>query len=235
MIELPFIFASGLLGASHCIGMCGPFALVIGATSPSPRDSLMRQALYGAGRVCTYCGLGAAAGYLGFRFDRAGAGFVNASALLACVAGGFLVYQGLATTGVIPRRAKKGETVCAAAPLFRTLLTSRRRTDVFAAGLFTGFLPCGLLYGMLALAAGTGSVGRGLLVMGVFGLGTMPLMTLTGVSGTLLRVAARQRLLHLAAWSVVIAGALTLGRGIHQLGANSVSSAAAACPMCRGE
>ena len=161
--------------------------------------------------------------------------FVNATALLACVAGGFLVYQGLAAAGVMKRRARGGETVCAAAPLFRNFLTSRRRTDVFMAGLFTGFLPCGLLYGMLALAAGTGSVGHGLIVMGVFGLGTLPLMTLTGLSGSLLRVTTRQRLLKLAAWSVVIAGVMTFARGIHQLGADSVTSAAAACPMCQHE
>ncbi|MFN9955521.1 MAG: sulfite exporter TauE/SafE family protein, partial [bacterium] len=31
MIELPFVFLSGLLGSGHCLGMCGPFALAIGA------------------------------------------------------------------------------------------------------------------------------------------------------------------------------------------------------------
>jgi hypothetical protein len=235
MMELPFIFASGLLGASHCIGMCGPFAIVIGAAAPSARASLVRQVLYGCGRVFTYCGLGAAAGYAGLQFDKAGAQWVNATAILACAAGLFLVVQGLATAGVIKRRGRQGETVCTLAPLLRDFLASHRRRDVFLAGMFTGFLPCGLLYGMLALAAATGNVGRGLLVMGVFGLGTMPLMTLTGLSGILLRVTARQRLLRLAAWSVVLAGFITLGRGLVQLGAGSVSSAAASCPMCAQE
>lgn len=232
MIELPFIFVSGLLGASHCIGMCGPFAIAIGASCSSPRDALTRQCLYGVGRVFTYSGLGAMAGYLGLRFDQAGTRFVNGTALLACTAGVFLVYQGLATAGVIRRRAAQGETICAAAPLLRNFLTSRRRADVFVAGLFTGFLPCGLLYGMLALAAGTGSVSAGLTVMGVFGLGTMPLMTLTGFGGSLLQITTRQKLLKLAAWSVVIAGLMTFGRGVYQLNATSVSSASAACPMC---
>ena len=30
MIEWPLVFGSGLLGAAHCLGMCGPFALALG-------------------------------------------------------------------------------------------------------------------------------------------------------------------------------------------------------------
>ncbi len=235
MIELPFIFFSGLLGASHCIGMCGPFALVIGAASDSTKENVLRQILYGFGRIFTYCFLGATAGFVGQRFTTLGGPLVNASAVLAVVAGTFLIYQGLATAGVIRRRIgfKGSETGCTAAPIFRTFLTSRRRGHMFLAGLVTGFLPCGLLYGMLALAAGTGSLVSGLSVMSVFGLGTLPLMTATGVGGSLVSLAARKKLLAVAAWSVVMAGVITVGRGVNQWGATSVAEAAAACPMCR--
>ena len=30
MTELPLVFLGGLLGSSHCIGMCGPLALALG-------------------------------------------------------------------------------------------------------------------------------------------------------------------------------------------------------------
>ncbi|MBL9125347.1 MAG: sulfite exporter TauE/SafE family protein, partial [Planctomycetaceae bacterium] len=38
MIELPLILIGGLLGSSHCVGMCGGFALWVGIGAPSARS-----------------------------------------------------------------------------------------------------------------------------------------------------------------------------------------------------
>ena len=65
MIEWPLILGSGMLGAAHCLGMCGPFALAVGAAAPSWRANLWRQAWYSAGRVFTYAVLGSAAAFGG--------------------------------------------------------------------------------------------------------------------------------------------------------------------------
>jgi len=51
-----------------------------------------------------------------------------------------------------------------------------------------GWLPCGLVYGMLAAAAGMGGPARGAAFMAVFGLGTVP--AVAGVSLASQRVAA---------------------------------------------
>jgi sulfite exporter TauE/SafE len=49
--------------------------------------------------------------------------------------------------------------------------------------------------------------------MAVFGVGTAPAMLLAGFSGSVLGQSARGRVLRVAAWCVVLTGALTIVRG----------------------
>jgi len=225
MIELPFIFMAGLLGSSHCVGMCGGFALTIGSAAPALRENLLRQTIYTSGRVFTYSWLGVCAAYGGMRLTRLSGALPG---VLAMVAGIFLIYQGLVTTGVIRRAAVSGQPSCLAGSLFGPWMRGSRRTQVFLAGLATGFLPCGLLYGMLANAASTSNLLTGGLTMAIFGLGTAPVMVLTGFGGSLLGVAQRRRLFQAAGWCVVITGAITLVRGIYGLQPGPTPG----CPLC---
>ena len=212
MIEWPLLVVAGLLGSAHCLGMCGPFVLVIGSAAPTLRANLLRQACYAAGRIFTYSMLGAAAAFCGLRLAVALAAWVNVPALLAIAAGGLLVVQGLHAAGVLPARAVSA-AACPGAAGFRALLTSRGALDVFLAGLFTGLLPCGLLYGMLALAASTHDVARGLATMAAFGAGTVPALAAAGLGGGLAGVAFRRRIHGVAAWCLVLAGAVSVARG----------------------
>ena len=86
---------AGLIGSlTHCVGMCGSFALRLGADATSWRANLLRQTIYGGGRLFSYAVLGAAAGYGGRQLIHA-TSVVNVQAWLAVIAGGFLVWQGL--------------------------------------------------------------------------------------------------------------------------------------------
>lgn len=231
MIEWPLVLLAGLLGSSHCIGMCGGFALAIGGGARSLRHNVLRQAVYTSGRLFTYAVLGAAVGFGGMRLASLVPGAVVLPALLAIAAGLLLLWQGLAATGWLPRRGlPPAATPCLAAPMFRTFLTSPDLGGVFLAGLLTGLLPCGLLYGMLALAASSRSMWLGMAAMVLFGLGTAPVMMLAGSGGSLLSLAGRRRLLHAAAWCVVLAGAVSIARGVAFLlpGADPQT----ACPFC---
>ena len=58
MIEWPLVVVAGLLGSSHCLGMCGPLALAVGAGTRDVRANLVRQLTYSAGRIATYAALG---------------------------------------------------------------------------------------------------------------------------------------------------------------------------------
>jgi sulfite exporter TauE/SafE len=229
MIEWPLFMMAGMLGSSHCLGMCGPFALVLGAASRSGWNNAWRQALYSAGRIFTYAFLGAIAGFGGEQLARRMPSFINAPALLAVVAGLYLIYQGLVAAGVLRHRWMAGKT-CGAASLFRTLLTTSSGKDAFVAGLFTGLLPCGLLYGMLALAASTHHALAGSASMLIFGLGTVPAMVLAGSAGTVLSIAARRRVFAVAAWCLVIAGMVSVVRGASHL--ELFGRPAAGCPFC---
>jgi len=66
MTELPLIFLGGLLGSSHCIGICGPLALALGANQSQLRTNLARQLVFSAGRIFTYSFGGAVAAFSGW-------------------------------------------------------------------------------------------------------------------------------------------------------------------------
>jgi len=232
MIELPMIFIAGILGTAHCLGMCGPIALLIGGGAQEWRTAVVRQASYTAGRIFTYGTLGATAGFCGTWLVKTWPTVVSLPSLLAIAAGILLIAQGLRAAGLL----SKGGVGSASAPcllngFFRHFVRQRSAYAVFLAGLFTGFLPCGLLYGMLALAMSTHSTVWGGLMMVVFGLGTAPAMALAGLSGRLISLAARRWLFSIAAWCLIFTGAISVVRGASFILISDNS--AGDCPLCR--
>ena len=233
MIDLPLMFIGGLLGSAHCVGMCGPLALMVGSGAGRLTTNLRRQAIYSAGRVFTYgCG-GAAAAFASTWFVAQTRTLVAAQAWLAVIAGCLLVAVGLASAGVWPRLNVRllRNAPCHAAQAIRTFTTAPDSLSLFLAGVSTGFIPCGLVYAFLLKAGSTGSIGLGALTMILFGLGTAPLMIVVGTGGALLSISARARILRLAAWCVVLAGMLTIVRGASQITAQA-GQATAPCPFC---
>jgi len=202
-VEATFIAAMivGLLGGVHCIGMCGG---IVGALSfglpesvrSEPRKVLPFIAAYNIGRILSYTAAGAIMG---------GAGRLLADAPLAAVHGPQLVLQlaaglfmcalGLYLAGwwsglqvlerggaVLWRRIE---------PLGRRLFPVRRVPHALLLGLLWGWLPCGLVYSALTWSLASGSVGRGALLMLGFGLGTLPLLTVMGLSAARLTAFVR--------------------------------------------
>lgn len=231
MFELPLVFLAGILGSSHCVGMCGPFAVTIGSGAGSWQANLRRQILYTVGRVFTYAVMGACAGYAGRELASQASFFRHAAAGLAIIAGLVLVYQGLLAAGIIRRRLSTSTLPCAGSTLLATFLRSPSKTSIFLAGLLTGMLPCGLVYGFVALAASTGDFAAGMLLMVAFGLGTAPVMMLTGGGAALISLGLRRRLYQAAAWCVVLTGMLSIARGAACVNLPGRDDAVA-CPGC---
>jgi sulfite exporter TauE/SafE len=234
VIEWLMILAGGLLGSSHCVGMCGGFALALGTRGRGFARGLARQVVYGLGRVFTYAVGGAAAGYGGWRLMSELRLVMNVQAVLSIGAGVLLITHGLAAAGALRwpgRPAARGP--CLGAGLFASLLRETRLRSVFLGGVVNGLLPCGLVYAYLALAAGAGGPLRGGLTMALFGLGTMPLLALVGCGGQVLSVAARRHVFRVAAWCVVLTGVLSVARGAGALRMLGVDDGPA-CPMCHG-
>lgn len=234
MIELPLIFVGGLLGSAHCLGMCGPLAISLSAGSTSKSNLLHRQLVFSVGRVFTYAFCGALAGMGGAWISAESRGFVLSQAWLALLAGAVLVLVGLVTAGVMPRPATRllSGLPCGAAGWLKTFLSAPGWSGALVAGVFTGFIPCGLVYAFLLKAGSSGSVWQGWLTMVAFGLGTIPLMVLVGYGGQLLSVVGRARMFRVAAWCIVLTGIISIARGAAQLDPPATSSTAP-CPLCQ--
>jgi sulfite exporter TauE/SafE len=231
MIELPLLFAAGAVGSAHCVGMCGGFVLSLSAGTTAPRVVLLRQALYATGRIATYAFLGAIAALAAGRLDAALPAVTRLPSLMALLAGGVLLHQGLRAVGVLPpRRIVPSGAKCLASTFFGAFLRTPQSTGPLLAGIMTGFLPCGLLYGMLVLAAGAGTPGRGAAAMIAFGAGTVPALALVGCIGALASLGLRRRLHGAAAWCLVATGVLSLARGAWFL--VTPWTAEAGCPFC---
>jgi len=235
MIEFPLVFLGGLLGSAHCIGMCGGFAVAIGLSASGLVSNFQRQLIYSAGRIFTYSFLGIAAGYAGLWAAARASLWINAQAALCLLAGVLLTAQGMIALGVVPKRLASmrpsGGSMCLARSFVGPFLASSRWTDVLLAGMLTGFLPCGLVYGFLALASSSASMAAGLAIMILFGAGTVPLMILAGTGASLLSHANRKALLRVSAVCVCLTGLVSIARGVFFLQIWGVPEVAR-CMLC---
>jgi sulfite exporter TauE/SafE len=233
MIELPYIFIGGLLGSAHCLGMCGPLAISLGAGAPPGSNPLHRQLVFSFGRIFTYSFCGALTGLGGAWITSQRGGFVISQAALAILAGIVLVLMGLVTAGVLPRPVYRilGGLPCGAGSWLKTFLSAPGWSGPLLAGVFTGFIPCGLVYAFLLKAGSTGTMWQGMLTMLAFGLGTIPLMVMIGYGGQFLSVIGRVQLFRIAAWCIVLTGVISIARGAIQFQTPS-EAATPPCPFC---
>ncbi|HHH12913.1 MAG TPA: sulfite exporter TauE/SafE family protein, partial [Thiolapillus brandeum] len=89
-------------------------------------------------------------------------------------------------------------------PLGRRLLPVRSPLHAFLLGMVWGWLPCGLVYSALIWSLSAGGVGQGALLMGAFGLGTLPNLLLMGAAAGWLGGLLRRPLVRKLAGSLVI-------------------------------
>jgi len=209
------LLLAGLAGSLvHCLGMCGPFVLgQVAADSEHTRGRYGEwQRLAGAsllpyhlGRLTTYTVLGDTGGAATALF-AATTGFARLSAALLVLGALLMILQaiGLALGNASPLSSLVTRL---AAPVSASLHPLGR----YALGLVLGLLPCGLLYGALAAAAGTGSARGGAVAMLAFGVGTAPALIGVAWLGLLLR----RRLRSLAHW---VATPLLVVNGLVMLG-----------------
>ena len=224
------IFAAGFAGSFHCIGMCGGFACALGRDPGGAAATAGRHFLYNAGRLTTYCFLGAVAGALGEMLCTSRGLAVpvltgpldGAQQILAIVAGLLMIAMALQFFGLLQRfqAVTIGFGGSTLAVSLRNLLTSESRAAPVAFGVFNGFLPCPLVYAFAVQAASTAGAVPGFLVMLSFGLGTFPAMLMMGGVGRMLAPVWRQRGVWLAGSFILLLGLITLGRGVLPLSAH---------------
>lgn len=185
---LPVAFLVGLLSSLHCIGMCGG---VMGALSfglgPDIKASQPRLMFflssYNLGRMLSYTLAGGimgafGAGLISLLEPWLGQGWLQRLAALV------MILIGLHLAGWLPQFLaieRVGRPLWRwLGPLARRLIPVRTPGVALVYGLIWGWLPCGLVYAMLLVAAGQSAFWPGALTMAFFGLGTWPAMLLTG-------------------------------------------------------
>lgn len=219
MLNLPAVFLVGLLGSAHCVGMCGGFVALLGAGGPG---AARRQVAYFAGKTLTYSVYGALAGAAGFALGDLFAGF---GGVLSVGLGVAMVLAGLAVAGVAwGRTGVVSRFALRLGPVIGRLVQSDRPGALVALGAVNGLLPCGLVYGMVAVAATSGGAAQGALTMAVFGLSTIPALAVVGAFGSRLRPSGRVAMQRVAGVLVVLMGLLTVARGAHALASDSGAS-----------
>jgi len=185
MTSLAAAFVAGLAGSAHCFGMCGGIAAALGLRARSGTagnqvlPAVARAMLYHMGRLLSYAIAGSLAGLLGDLIWRA-LDLAQAGRLLRMVAGVLLMtlaiglIVGRRSTGGIERLG--GLLWSRLAPAAERLARGGGVTEAFLLGGVWGWLPCGLVYSMLLLAAASAEVTTGAMIMLAFGVGTLPSM-----------------------------------------------------------
>jgi sulfite exporter TauE/SafE len=203
-------FVTGLLGAGHCLGMCGGLVGALSLSASRHPGGWSFHLLYNAGRVATYTLIGALVGWLGSALaytDR----FGEVTRILLLVSDLFIILVGLGTAGLFaglnvakldfpgPLRA-----MTAAVQRLRQLPPT---LSALPLGLLFGFLPCGYLYAVAITAAQSADVATGAMMLLAFGIGTVPALLVIGTATQWLGTRAR-------IWMLRSAGLLVAGMGL---------------------
>ncbi len=179
----------GLFSAFHCLGMCGS---IIGSLTLSLKREIRENkrlllpfvASYNAGRVLSYSMAGMLAGFAENVLSMP-LGEGHGHRILQILSAIVMLGAGLHIGGWFPRFAyieKFGNVVWRRIePSGRRLVPVETLPRAFVFGMVWGWLPCGLVYTALALAATTGDVFRSTFTMLAFGLGTMPAVMGVGI------------------------------------------------------
>ena len=205
---------TGLLGSAHCLGMCAGISglFAVNAEISTLRRQLPMAIAYNAGRVLTYALLGAIVATFGGIL-------VDAKPTLArpvlLITGTVIILIGLQVAfnwRLLNPLERMGAVLWQKlAPVAKHFVPVTSVPRAMGLGLLWGWLPCGLVYSVLLIAATSAAPLAGATTMLAFGIGTMPAMVLTGVGAAQLSAFMRRRAARLGLGLVIVApGVLTV-------------------------
>lgn len=183
MTDYVLMFSVGLLGALHCLAMCGGLIM---ACSMKFGGGFSFSFFYNAGRIASYVGLGFLMGLLGKMLIATGF-FGRFQSALPVLAGIFMIIIGMEMLGLMPVKVKRffaGLLPLKIPQFFSRLHLNNKKSGAFILGMVNGFIPCGFLYAAGIKAASTAEPVNGALIMASLGAGTLlPLLFAGSFSG----------------------------------------------------
>lgn len=202
----------GLMGSLHCVGMCGPIAFMLPVDHSNNVKKFGQIFIYHFGRLMAYGIIGLIFGFLG-----KGLSIFGAQQKLSIAIGVLMILVVL-----IPYKTFSKYNL--SKPIYKVISKvknqlgkelKKKSPDTFLTiGFLNGFLPCGLVYMALFGAVAMGNALQGSLYMMLFGLGTVPLMTVAIYFSNLLKGGIRQKVQKAIPVFVVIIGLLFILRGL---------------------
>lgn len=197
----------GLTGSLHCIGMCGPIAMLI--QGKNRNQLILNRVLYNLGRTATYVTMGIVVGFFGKIIQWGGwQGKIS-------IALGLLIFVVLLIPAIqklfLPSLSR---LVLKLKNAFTSQLQSRRPFSSTLTGMLNGFLPCGLVYASLAVALIQNSPWESAVVMALFGLGTLPMLLLAAYSWQAMKSAIPFSSAKLQTAMLVIVALVMIWRGV---------------------
>lgn len=202
----------GLLSSLHCIGMCGPIAMMLPVAKSNPEKKALQVLTYHLGRIFSYSGIGLLFGLLGRGFYLAG------------IQQQLSVFAGVAMIAMVLFPANVLAKYHFFQPLFRLISVAQSRLakqfakssfpSLFSIGILNGLLPCGMVYAAVFGALAMPGLHLSVLFMIFFGLGTVPLMTTVVYLQQVLVLPLRNKIQKIIPYAVAGIGILFILRGI---------------------
>lgn len=178
-VLLGTVFIASLLGSLHCVGMCGPFAL-LASNAPTRSSAMAPTIAYSLGRLLSYSTVGFLFGLLGLVLN-AGVSYSNWQQSATYVAGALMIVVGLiALIRCVGIKLRLPRLFLPVQKLLQTGFNKTKNMSPLSRaatiGALSSLMPCGWLYTFAITAAGTGSPLWGTILMATFWAGTVPIM-----------------------------------------------------------
>jgi len=213
---MEFIISGLILGfvtSFHCVGMCGPIAIVLPLHGASKVQKLIGGILYNLGRTTTYVIFGIILGLFGQGLSALGfQRWVSIAAGVLMIITAFtpsLIKSNFNPDGAFSKLLEKVKSA------LKRLFSVRSFSSLYLIGLLNGLLPCGPLYMAFIISTGTGNALTSAIFMAMFGLGTLPLLLAVSILGNFISVPIRNRINSFLPILIGIIGILFILRGLN--------------------
>lgn len=210
MLLSAFIF--GLVSSLHCIGMCGPIAMMLPVDRNNPAKKVIQILLYHSGRLTAYASLGLVFGILGKGLYLAGL-----QQQMSIIAGILMIAIVLIPEKILTRYNFSKPVYRIISKVKSSLgqqFKKRSYKALFTIGLLNGFLPCGLVYAALFGAIAMQNETLGVAYMVLYGLGTIPMMSMVVYFSNWISLPIRNKIGKMIPYVAVCIGMLFILRGL---------------------
>lgn len=202
----------GLASNFHCLGMCGPIAMILPLNRKNYSTMIWGTMQYNVGRITSYITLGAIAGLIGLTVN-----IFSILQWLSIAAGIALIlfawrYQ---LVRFIPKMNTGFQPMKYYQKAMRWSVQSQSPFRLFVMGIVNGFLPCGMVYVALITATLGGNISNSMLAMLFFGVGTLPVMMAVPILSNKLNLNKNTSFKKVVPYMITMVGALVLLRGMN--------------------